>query len=211
MHSTFTAPMSWAVNVRLAAMRRNRFQRGLCLIEVLLVVGLLGLMAGVATISYSAMWGSLRFKREANELVNILQMAQDAAAQSDRRYDIVLDRDVQGYLFRDFIGFTNLDDERPMENPEVEAIQKTFFSSAVYLESVEYDFYTKEEEELLAEEDTDYFRFVTGRPGWQAGGKIVLLDQDDQPWTIIVHRFAKPVELVKGDVGIWKPVESLNF
>ena len=213
MLTTSTA-LTWWTNLRHCRrefmMRAYRLSKGFILVEVLLVVGLIGLMAGVATISYSAMWGSLRFKREANELVNLLQMAQDAAAQSDRRYEIILDRDSQGYLFREFIGFTILDDERPLEDNNVEAIQKTFFSKAVYVEYVEYDFMTEEEEETLAEQDPSYFRFVTGRPGWQAGGRIVLLDDRDRPWTIVIHRFAKPVELFEGEVPIWLPQEAEN-
>jgi prepilin-type N-terminal cleavage/methylation domain-containing protein len=185
--------------------------RGVTLVEMLLVIGLIGLMAGIATISYSAMWGNLRFKREANELVNILQMAQDAAAESDRRYEIILDRDLQGYLFREFDGFTVLDEERPLEDDTVEAIQKTFFSETVFLEFVEYDHYTDEERAILAEQDTDYFRFVTGRSGWQAGGRIVLRDEDERPWTILIHRFAKPVELLEGDVLLWAPREEVPF
>lgn len=192
-------------------MRSCRVSRGFILVEMLMVVGLIGLMAGVAMISYSAMWGSLRFKSEARGLVNILQMAQDAAAQSDRRYEVILDCELQGYVFREFSGFTFLEDENPLENENVEAIQKTFFKKTVYLDYVDYDYRTEEEEEALAEGDNRFFRFVTGSPGWQAGGKIVLLDDNDQPWTIVVYRFAKPVELLEGDVAIWEPQESITF
>lgn len=191
-------------------MRRHRVHCGFILIEVLLVVSLIGLMAGAAMISYSAMFGSMRFKREVSELVNVLQMAQDAAAQSDRRYEVILDRDLQGYVFREFKGYTFLDEEMPLENPDVEAIQKTFFSKAVYLYDVEYDYYTQEELDALKEQNIEQFRFVTGRSGWQAGGKIVLLDEHDRPWTIVIHRVAKPVGLIEGEELIWLPQEAQN-
>lgn len=181
---------------------------GFTLLETLLVVGLIGLMAGTAFFGYSAMWGNFRFKREVQSLVDVLQMAQDAAAQSDRRYEVVLDRELQGYIFREFIGFTSLEDEMPLEDPEVEAIQKTFFSQAVFLDSIDYDYLTQQEEEEIRAGRDRFFRFVTGRPGWQAGGKIVLLDEHDRPWTIVVHRFAKPVELVEGDEPLWLPLEE---
>lgn len=201
-----TVPMPINPRPRQAAIRP-----GFTLIEALMVVGLIGLIAGSAMIAHSAMWGNIRFKRQAQGLVDALQMAQDAAAQSDRRYEIVLDRDLQAYMFREFIGFTILDEERPLEDDAVEAIQKTFFSSAVLLDYVEYDYMTEEEERFMAEEGTEYFRFVTGRPGWQAGGRIVLIDSDDQPWTIMIHRFAKPVQLFKGDVPLWTPQENVQF
>ncbi len=206
MNTISTAPMP--TNSR----RPQRIPRqGFTLIETLMVVGIIGLMAVSGMIAYSAMWGNLRFKREAKELVTILQMAQDAAAQSDRRYEIVLDRDLQAYMFREFIGFTILEDELPLEDDGVEAIQKTFFSNAVLLDFVEYDYLTEEEERIMAEEGTEYFRFVTGRPGWQAGGRIVLLDSHDRPWTILIHRFAKPVQLLEGDVLLWTPQENVQF
>ncbi len=186
-------------------MRIHPLTRGFTLVEILLVIGLISLMSGVGMISYSAMWGSLKFKREVRELVNIFQMAQDAAAQSDKRYEIILDSDAQGFVFREFIGFTVLDDERPLEDDNVDAIQKTNFSDAVYLKFVEYDYYTEEEEVLLAVEKINFYRFVTGRPGWQAGGRIVLLDENDRPWTIVTHRFAKPVELIEGYESIPEP------
>ncbi|MHC4551234.1 MAG: pilus assembly FimT family protein [Planctomycetota bacterium] len=186
----------------------RRLHRGLILVEALMVVALIGLMAGAAIISYSAMWGSMRFKSEVGELVNILQMAQDAAAQSHRRYEVILDRDLQGYVFREFKGYSILDDEMPLEDPNVEAIQKTFFSRAVYLKDVEYDYYTQDELDALSDQNVNFFRFVTGRPGWQAGGKIVLLDEHERPWTIMIHRIAKPVELIEGDELIWPPQEA---
>lgn len=196
----------------------QRSQKGLCLIEVLMVVGLISLMAAVATISYSAMFGSVRFKQEVRELVNVLQTAQDAAAQSDRRYEVIIDRDAlgfdeekQGYMLREFIGYTYLEDEQPLNNySEVEAIQKSYFSKAVYIESVEFDYYTKQEEEELKTGSDRFFRFVTGRSGWQAGGKIVLLDEHERPWTIVIHRLAKPVELIEGDELIWLPQDEQN-
>ena len=64
--------------------KRDRTARGLVLVEMLMVVGLLALIAGTAILSFGALWGNLRFKRQADELVNVFQMAQNAAAQSNQ-------------------------------------------------------------------------------------------------------------------------------
>ena len=50
-------------------------------------------------------------------------------------------------------------------------------------------------------------RFLAGHSGWQYGGLVVLLDEDGTPWTLVIHRFAKPVELFKGE---WD-LESLGM
>jgi len=72
------------------------------LIELLLVVALIGMMTGIAIVSFGALWGNLRFKRQADELVHVFQMAQNAAAQSDRRYAVILDFINQEYTLREF-------------------------------------------------------------------------------------------------------------
>ena len=51
-------------------------------------------------------------------------------------------------------------------------------------------------------------RFLAGKSGWQNGGKVVLRDDEGLPWTIVIHRFAKPVELFKGEVDIYLPQDK---
>ena len=48
-----------------------RSKAGVVLVELLLVVALIGMMTGIAVISFGAMWGNLRFKRQADELVHV--------------------------------------------------------------------------------------------------------------------------------------------
>lgn len=180
---------------------------GFVLIEMLMVVGLIGLMAVVAALSFSAMWGNLRFKRQAEKLVNVLQMAQNAAAQSDRRYEVILFRYEQAFIFREFTGYKLLENALNEEDPTI--IEKYYFDESMSLFDVLFDYYTKEELDLGLENQNS-FRFLVGRAGWQAGGKVVLLDEDGMPWTIVIHRFAKPVELFKGDVDIDLPQDAID-
>lgn len=185
-------------------MRCARLPKGFVLIEMLMVVGIIGLMALVAAISFSAMWGNLKFKSQANELVNAFQMAQNAATTGNRRYAVVLDFTNQGYVLREFKSLDLLS-----MDPEEAIIQTQYFSEALTLDYVLYD----DLEDTRDAENVTEARFLAGKSGWWYGGKVVILDEDGEPWTIVIPRFAAPVELVQGDVEILLPQikENLPF
>ncbi|MHC5138242.1 MAG: pilus assembly FimT family protein, partial [Planctomycetota bacterium] len=67
---------------------RRKSGGGFVLIEMLMVVGLIGLMAVVAMVSFCALWGNLRFNRQAEGLVRVFQLADNAAAENDRRFAV---------------------------------------------------------------------------------------------------------------------------
>jgi len=169
---------------------------GFVLVEMLLVVGLIALMTGVAVISFGAMWGNLRFKRQAEQLLTAFQMAQDAAAQSDRRYAVVLDFTEQAFILRQFKSL----DIQGMD-PQEAIIQTVHFDDSLTLDYVLYD----DLEDTRQSENVTEARFLAGRSGWQYGGKVVLRDAEGRPWTIVIHRFAKPPELFEGEVEIYLP------
>jgi type II secretion system protein H len=186
---------------------------GFTLVEMLLVVALVGLMTGVAMLSLSSLWGNLRFKRQAGDLVNMIQMAQEAASSGNRRYQVALNRDsnVQAYLCREYTEEILAYDNDIFENAghgyydDSMIEMREFNTDSIYLDRVEFDYYTEAD---LANnlDDVNVYHFIAGRAGWQCGGKIVLLDAEGNPWTILVHRFAKPVELVEGDVDMLVPL-----
>lgn len=184
------------------SIKRGRTAQGLVLVEMLMVVALMALIAGTAILSFGALWGNLRFKRQAEELVNVFQMAQNAAAQSDRRYAVILDFVEQKFVLREFqtLDLGTMD-------PDEAIIQTGYFSDALRIEYVLYDDLrdTRDDEDAVLEA-----RFLAGHSGWQYGGKVVLLDEDGQPWTIVIHRFAKPVALFEGDVPIFLPQDKQN-
>ena len=178
--------------------------KGLTLIEILVVIGLIALMVGGTMISYSAVWGNLKFKSQAQELVNVFRMAQQAAATSDRRYAVVLDFTDQSYTFREFKSVDLL----TMDSQEA-IIQTKYFSEALTIDYVLYD----DLDDTRDAENVTEARFLAGKSGWRYGGKIVILDGDGRPWTIVIHRLGKPAELFEGDVGILLPQdkESVPF
>ena len=192
-----TQVQRWKLNINAS----RKTGDGFVLIEMLMVVGLIGLMAVVATVSFSAMWGNLRFKRQAKELVGVFQMAYNAAAQSDRRYAVILDFTEQAFILREF---KSLDLETM--DPDEAIIQTTYFSEALTLDYVLYD----DLDDTRDYENTTQARFLAGHSGWQNGGKVVLLDEDGSAWTIVIHRFARPVELFKGEVDIDPPMDATD-
>jgi hypothetical protein len=173
--------------------------RGLVLIEIMIVVALTAFLLSIGIISYDALWGGWRFKHQAQELVDLFQMAREAAAQSDRRYAIVLDFTEQKYVLRQF---ATLDLETI---PDEEAIIHTgYFTDRFQLDYVLYD----DLEDTREMEDVTEARFYAGRSGWQYGGKVVLRDQDGQPWSIVISRMVSPARLVEGDAEILLPQKS---
>ncbi len=182
-------------------MYRIRLPKGFVLVEMLMVVGLIGLMTAVAVISFSAMWGNLKFKSQAEELVNVFQLAQDAAGTTDRRYAVILDFSEQAFVLREF---KSLDLQTMADEDAI--IQTKYFSDALTLDYVQYD----DLEDTRAAENVTEARFLAGRSGWQYGGKVGLLDADGRPWTIVIHRFARPPELFEGEAEIYLPQYKEN-
>lgn len=173
-------------------------RRGYVLLEVLIVVGLMAFLLSLGVISYSSLWGNRQFQQQAQELVNLFQMAQEAAAQSDRRYAVILDFVEQKYVLRQF---ATLDLQ---SIPDDEAIIHTgYFTDRFQLDYVLYD----DLEDTREKENVTEARFYAGRSGWQYGGKVVVRDGEGNPWSILLSRMVQPVRLVEGDVPILLPVK----
>jgi len=175
---------------------------GLVLIEMIVVVALIALLTGIGMIAFGAMWGNSRFKSRADELVNTFQMAYDAAIQTDRRYAVVLDRLSNTYVLRQFetLDFTVLPDE--------EAI----IATGTFDDDFQFDFVLYDDLQDTRESGEGFTeaRFYAGHAGWQYGGKVVLRDRDGNPWSIVIHRLGKPVQLFEGDVDILLPQTKEN-
>lgn len=185
---------------RPSSIARHQSTRAFVLVEMLLVVSLIGLMTGIAMLSFAGMWGNLRFKGQAEELVRIFQLAQNAAAETDRRYAVVLDFTEQCYVLRQF----ESTDLSTMPD-DIAIIDKGYFSEAMTLDYVQYDDLEDTREKDQQGLSVTEARFLAGKCGWQFGGKVVLIDERGRPWSIVIHRFAKPVELVEGDADMYLP------
>ena len=144
-----------------------------------------------------SLFGLLRrntFRAQAQELVSTMRMAAAAAAQSDRRYEVVIDITEQSFLLREI---TSPDLQQVLEE---EIIVENNFSDNCRVVYVWFD----------DEDDTNEGRakFRVGHSGWQFGGKIVLLDEDERPYSILVNRINRTIVLKEGDVELLEPKTS---
>ncbi len=141
-----------------------------------------------------SLFGLLRrntFRAQAQELVSTMRMAAAAAAQSDRRYEVIIDITEQSFLLREI---TSPDLQQVLEE---EIIVENNFSDNCRVVYVWFD----------DGEDTNEgrARFRVGHSGWQFGGKIVLLDEDEQPYSVLVSRINRMIVLAEGDVELLEP------
>lgn len=182
-----------------------RWRRGLVFIEMLLVLGIIAMITSIAAISVSALLGKSYFRQRASTLMQAFQSAYTAAQQSDRRYAVVLSFSDGVWVLRQF---NRLDFEGI---PEEEAIIKTgTFNDRFYLDYVYYD----DQDDTRFPKDGQMAteaRFYAGHGGWQHGGKVVLRDEDGNPWSILIYRAGKPVELVQGDVAMFLPLDPAQM
>jgi prepilin-type N-terminal cleavage/methylation domain-containing protein len=164
---------------------------GFTLTELIVVVLIVSLFVLLATMNLFGLLRKNTFKAQAHEFVSTMQMAAAAAAESDRRYEVIIDLAEQGYMLRQI---TSPDISEVLEE---EIIVKNDFGDNCMVAYVLFD-------------DGDYTnegraKFRAGHSGWQYGGKIVLLDTDERPYSVVVNRLNRIVTLKKGDVEFLVP------
>jgi prepilin-type N-terminal cleavage/methylation domain-containing protein len=165
--------------------------RGFTLTETIVAVVIISLFVLLAQMSLLGVLRRSTFKAQVQELVSTMQMAASAAAESDRRYEVIIDLTEQSYLLR---RITSPDLSEVLEE---EIIDENYFSDNCWIAYVEFD-------------DGDYTnegqaKFRAGRAGWQYGGKIVLQDRNEQPYSVVVNRINRIITLRKGDVELLVP------
>jgi len=183
MTRTFTAPMPSSTS----RARPTAFT----FTELIVVVVILGLLLLLAVPNIFGLLRQGTFKGEVQELVSAFQMAANAAAQSNKRYEVIIDLTEQRYTMRQI---TSPDLSQVLEE---EIIVDRYLSDKCWVSYVMFD-------------DGDYTndaiaKFRAGHAGWQYGGKVVLLDEQDHPYSIVINRLNRVVELKKGDVPLLWP------
>jgi Tfp pilus assembly protein FimT len=168
------------------------------LAEMVVVICLIGLFVSLAMVNVASILGRNTFKSQVNGLVSSLRMAAAKAAESSRRYEIIIDFPTQSYTFRE-ITSSDLAADVLLE----EIIREHAFGGEVRIKYVRFD------DGMTATDGQAKFR--TGRSGWQYGGAIGLLDEDGNDYTIIVNRISRTVELFDGVVDQLKPIDDLVF
>ncbi len=171
-----------------------RFQRqnAFSMAEMLVVLVLLSLMLLLAQANVFTMLKRNSFRSQVQLLISTMQSAINAASQSERRYEFIVDLTEQSFLLREI---TTSDLAEVLEE---EILISQNLSDKCTVVSVEFD-------------DGDYTfdgkaKFRAGHAGWAYGGKIVLQDEYDQKYSIVVNRMDRIVVFRKGDYKLIKPV-----
>ena len=122
-----------------------------------------------------------------------MQMAASAAAESDRRYEVIIDLIEQRYTLRQI---TSPDLSQVLDE---EIIVRNDLGGNCRIAYVLFD------DLKGTDEDHQIAKFRAGHAGWQYGGKIVLLDEQEQPYSVVVRRMNRVVTLKKGHVELLMP------
>ena len=161
------------------------------LAELMVVIVMVSMFVILAQMNLLGLFRKSTFTGEVHQFVSTMQKAALAAAESNRRYEVIIDITEQSYLLRQI---TTADLTEVFED---EIIVENDFGNNCQIAYVEFD-------------DGDYTndgraKFRVGHTGWQYGGKIVLLDEQEQPYSVVVNRLNRIIELKKGDVGLLTP------
>jgi len=175
--------------------RRSAFT----LTELIVVIIIISLFLLLATPNLLQLLRRGTFEAQVQDFVSAMRMAANAAAESSRRYEVIIDVTEQAYMLREI---TSPDLSEILEE---EVIIDNYFSDKCWVSYVMFD-------------DGDYTndgmaKFRVGHAGWQYGGKIVLLDDGDQEYSVVVNRLGRTIELKQGDVELpWpKAKEDVSF
>jgi prepilin-type N-terminal cleavage/methylation domain-containing protein len=167
---------------------------GFTLAELLVVLAIISLFVLMAQIHLFGLLRKSTFRAQTQELVSTMQMAASAAAETGRRYEIIIDITEQGYELKQITG-SEINVDRPDETPG-EIIVQNNLTENCRLVYVWFD-------DGIDTNTKAWFR--VGPSGWQNGGKIVLLDEKDQPYTIVVNRINRIVALEQGNIELLEP------
>ena len=198
MIQTSTVPMH--INSRRHRGKRNfhsyilGYQAGaLVLTELIIVIIIIALMAGMVSISFPAILSRKQFESQAKAFISIMKMAQNTAAESDKKYAVNLDFEEQTYTLRQY---TKADWEVILDEEPV--MFEGYFSEQCYLDYVIFDDGTDTREPLEGRIMVGAW-FYAARTGFQNGGNIVLLDSEGNPYSVIVNRLSKVISLLPGE------------
>ena len=196
MHTNCVVRDAYFVMRTRSDMRDSRFairntRRGFTLTELVIVILVVSMFVLLAQMHLFGLLRKSTFRAQVQELVSTMQMAASAAAQSDRRYEVIIDIPEQSYMLR------QITTPELSEVLEEEIIVQDSLSDNCRLAYVLFD-----DGEMTSE---DRAKFRAGHSGWAYGGKIVLLDEKEKPYSIVVNRLNRMITLEQGDVEFLEP------
>ena len=169
--------------------------RAFTLTELVVVILIISLFVLLVMMNLFGLVRKNTFKVQANEFVTTMQMAASAAAESDRRYEVIIDLTEQSYMLRQITSPDLFADVL-----EEEIIVENNFGNNCWAEYILFDDFEITDRESYSFTNEGRAKFRAGRSGWQYGGVIVLLDEDDRPYTVVVNRISRVVTLKEGEL-----------
>ena len=161
--------------------------------EVIVVVFIVAMFTMLAMFNLSGVIYSNSFKNQSQELVKVFKMAATSAAETGRRYEVILNFSEQTYILRQITtGLVAVEDIL-----EEEIILTGEFNDEFQLSYVMFD------DGESTNEAPALFR--AGRAGWQYGGKVVISDGEGKTYSIVINRLSRMIRLEYGDVEILMP------
>lgn len=165
----------------------NRWSGGksaFTLTELIIAIVVLAMFSSLAMTNIMGLLIRSTTKGQLQELASVMQLAATSATESDKRYEVIIDLDEQKYMLRQI---TSPDLSVVLKE---EIITEKEFGSNCDVIYIDFD-------------DGDYTnngqaKFRAGRAGWQYGGRIVFVDNDDQEYSVVVNRISNVVEVQKG-------------
>lgn len=163
------------------------------MIELVVVVLILSLFVTAVQLNLFGIFRKNTFKTQVQDFVLTMQKAVTAAAESDRRYEVIIDLTEQRYTLR------RITSPDLLQVLEEEIIIDNAFGNRCEVVYVLFD------DMVETSENFQIAAFRAGHAGWQNGGKIVLLDEAGNPYSVIVNRINRIVKLERGDVELLMP------
>ena len=163
------------------------------LTETVVVLVVLAFSTLLVQISVLPLFSRNSFKARAQQFVSTLQRASNAAARGDKRFEVIIDLIEQKYILRQI---TSPDITQVLDE---EIIEQNNFGKNCRVDYVIFD------DLVSTDQEHQIAKFRAGHAGWQYSGKIVLLDQVGRPYSVIVSRISRIVELKNGDVELLLP------
>ena len=178
---------------RSAVLRPGRVRvQAFTLVELLVVMSLISLLIVIVQVNLFDVLRRNTFKAQVQGFVSLMQLAAARAAESGDRYEMIINLADQTYLLR---ALTGSDLTAPVQEEQI--ISQGEFRGNCRVAYVEFDDSTYTNEGKA--------RFRVGHKGWHYGGKVVFLDESEQPHTVLVSRITPMVELVDGDPALMTP------
>jgi len=159
--------------------------------ELIVVLVMISLIALLAQMNFFSLLTKNTFRVQAQELISAMQMAASAAAESGKRYEVIIDMTEQTYVLREI---TSSDLSEVLDEEIIVSNEFSNNCQAAYVLFDDGDF---------ANEGRAKFR--VGHSGWQYGGRIVLLDKNEKPYSVVVNRLNRIVTLQDDEAALLLP------